>query len=220
MKTYSIIITKNRRKKKLVFETNVKKNATQRFNTLVRNNKVLFPVKFISNKTPVDVNFEILLLKRRVSSSEQSILLRDGFGRTKEPLFSDDNGWVLLKHRPYYYEENFKVHGRKERFSLIDLISKVINPSLNANKKETGHLYRFQNKLCIEVGRDINLIVTKNKLDSIRLYDKIKELFMKKKKINILFSGEVPRDKRSGLYTKLGTILKISRDYLWRGMTR
>ena len=86
MKTYSIIITKNRRKKKLVFETNVKKNATQRFNTLVRNNKVLFPVKFISNKTPVDVNFEILLLKRRVSSSEQSILLRDGFGRTKEPL--------------------------------------------------------------------------------------------------------------------------------------
>ena len=126
MKTYSIIITKNRRKKKLVFETNVKKNATQRFNTLVRNNKVLFPVKFISNKTPVDVNFEILLLKRRVSSSEQSILLRDGFGRTKEPLFNDDNGWVLLKHRPYYYEENFKVHGRTERFSLIDLISKVI----------------------------------------------------------------------------------------------
>ena len=133
MKTYSIIITKNRRKKKLVFETNVKKNATQRFNTLVRNNKVLFPVKFISNKTPVDVNFEILLLKRRVSSSEQSILLRDGFGRTKEPLFNDNNGWVLLKHRPYHYEEDFKVHGRTERFSLIDLISKVINPSLNSN---------------------------------------------------------------------------------------
>ena len=43
---------------------------------------------------------------------------------------------------------------------------------------------------------------------------------MKKKKINILFSGEVPRDKRSGLYTKLGSVLKISRDYLWRGMTR
>ena len=153
----------------------------------------------------MDVNFEILLLKRRVSSSEQSILLRDGFGRTKEPLFNDDNGWVLLKHRPYYYEENFKVHGRKERFSLIDLISKVINPCLSANKKD---------------GRDINLIVTKNKLDSIRLYDKIKELFMKKKKLNILFSGEVPRDKRSGLYTKLGSVLKISRDYLWRGMTR
>tara|TARA_B100000579_G_scaffold431063_1_gene445527 strand:+ start:876 stop:1535 length:660 start_codon:yes stop_codon:yes gene_type:complete len=219
MKTYRIIITKNRKKKKLVFETNIKKNATQRFNKLVRNNKVLFPIRFISNKNPIEVNHEILLLKKRSSESEKHIVLRDALGRTKSPLINNDE-WVLIKHRPYEYEESFKVHGQEKRLYVVDIISKIINPSLLSNKKETGHIYYFQNKICLEVGSEINLIVTKNSYDSKRLYKKIKELYLRRKKINILFSGEVPKDKRSGLYTRLCSNLKIDREYLWRGMTR
>ena len=80
MKTYRIIITKNRKKKKLVFETNVKKNATQRFNKLVRNNKVLFPIRFISNKNPIEVNHEILLLKKRSSRIREKYCIKRFFG--------------------------------------------------------------------------------------------------------------------------------------------
>jgi len=219
MKTYCLIITKNRKKKKLVFETNVKKNATQRFNTLIRNNKVLFPVKYINNKNPLSVNFEILLLKRRTSELEKSIVIRDFVGRTKEPSFNNDE-WVLIKHKPFYYEETFKIHGIESRLTLIDVISKIFTPLLNKSVKSTGHMYRFQNKICLEVDGDVKLLVTKNKSDSIRLYGKIKDLYLRKKKINILFSGEVPKDKRSGLYSKLSNVLKIDREYLWRGMTR
>jgi hypothetical protein len=219
MKTYRIIITKNRKKKKLVFETNVKKNATQRFNKLMRNNKVLFPVHFISNKNPVEVNFELLLLKRRSSKMDNNLSLRDEMGRVKQPILNDDD-WVLIKHKPYNYEESFKVHGFEERLCLVDVISKVISPLLSKNKKDTGHVYRFHNKICVEVGSSINLIVTKNRYDSIRAYNKLKDLYMRKKSLRILFSGEVPKDKRSGLYTKLGSSLGIDRDYLWRSMTR
>jgi hypothetical protein len=219
MKTYRIIITKNRKKKKLVFETNIKKNATQRFNKLVRNNKVLFPIRFISNKNPIEVNHEILLLKKRSSESERNIVLRDSLGRTKDALINNDE-WVLIKHKPYEYEESFKVHGEEKRLYVVDIMSKIIGPLLSSNKKDTGHIYYFQNKICVEVGTDIALIVTKNSYDSKRLYGKIKDLYMRKKKISILFSGEVPRDKRSGLYTRLCSSLKIDREYLWRGMTR
>jgi len=219
MKTYRIIITKNRKKKKLVFETNVKKNATQRFNKLVRNNKVLFPIRFISNKNPIEVNHEILLLKKRSSKSEKNIVLRDSIGRTKDPLINNDE-WVLIKHKPYEYEESFKVHNYDKRLYMVDIISKIINPLLSHNKKETGHIYYFQNKICVEVGSTIQLIVTKNSYDSKRLYEKIKGLYLRKKKITILFSGKVPKDKRSGLYTRLCSNLKIDREYLWRGMTR
>ena len=219
MKTYRIIITKNRKKKKLVFETNIKKNATQRFNKLVRNNKVLFPIRFISNKNPIEVNHEILLLKKRSSESEKNIVLRDSLGRTKDPLINNDE-WVLIKHKPYEYEESFKVHGQEKRLYLVDLFSKIINPLLNSNKSDSGHIYHFQNKICVEIGSALELIVTKNSYDSKRLYGKIKDLYMRKKKISILFSGEVPRDKRSGLYTRLCSSLKIDREYLWRGMTR
>ena len=219
MKTYCIIITKNRKKKKLVFETNVKKNATQRFNTLIRNNKVLFPVKYINNKNPLSVDFEMLLLKRRTSDLEKSVVIRDFMGRTKEPHFNNDE-WVLIKHRPYSYEETFKIHGLKDRLTFLDIISKILNPTLNKFPKDTGHLYRFQNKICLEVGGEIKLLITKNKSDCIRLYDKIKEIYLRKKKLNILFSGEVPKDKRSSLYSRISILLKIDRDYLWRGMTR
>ena len=212
MKTYRIIITKNRKKKKLVFETNVKKNATQRFNKLIKNNKVLFPVRFISNKNPIEVKFELLLMKRRSSN-------RDDMGRVQQPIFNNDD-WVLIKHKPYDYEESFKVHGFDERLCLIDVISKIINPLLNEHKKETGHVYRFHNKICIEIDGSINLIVTKNRYDSIRVYNKLKDLYLRKKSIRILFSGEVPKSKRSGLYTRLGSSLGIGRDYLWRSMTR
>jgi|TARA_R110000787_G_scaffold87017_1_gene185506 hypothetical protein len=219
MKTYRVIITKNRKKKKLVFETNVKKNATQRFNKLIRNNKILFPVRFISNKNPMEVNFELLLMKKRSSKTDTSLTLRDTMGRTQKPIFNNDD-WVLIKHKPYDYEESFKVHGFDERLCLIDVISKIINPLLNKNKKDTGHVYRFHNKICIEVGGSVNLIVTKNRYDSIRAYDKLKDLYLRKKSLRILFSGEVPKSKRSGLYTRLGSSLGIDRDYLWRSMTR
>jgi hypothetical protein len=219
MKTYRIIITKNRKKKKLVFETNVKKNATQRFNKLMRNNKVLFPVRFISNKNPVEVKFELLLLKKRSSKMDSNLSVRDNMGRIQQPIFNNDE-WVLIKHKPYEYEESFKVHGFDERLCLVDVISKIITPLLNENKKDTGHIYRFHNKLCVEVGSTINLLVTKNRYDSIRVYEKLKDLYMRKKNLRVLFSGEVPKSKRSGLYTKLGSSLGIDRDYLWRSMTR
>jgi len=219
MKTYRIIITKNRKKKKLVFETNVKKNATQRFNKLIKNNKVLFPVRFISNKNPIEVKFELLLMKRRSSKMDTNLSLRDDMGRVQQPIFNNDD-WVLIKHKPYDYEESFKVHGFDERLCLIDVISKIINPLLNEHKKETGHVYRFHNKICIEIDGSINLIVTKNRYDSIRVYNKLKDLYLRKKSIRILFSGEVPKSKRSGLYTRLGSSLGIGRDYLWRSMTR
>ena len=219
MKTYRIIITKNRKKKKLVFETNVKKNATQRFNRLVRNNKVIFPVRFISNKNPIEVKFELLLLKKRSSKIDNNVYVRDELGKITQPIINNDD-WVLIKHKPYDYEESFKVHGFDERMCLVDVISKIINPILNENKKDTAHIYRFHNKICFEMGRDISLIVTKNRYDSIRAYEKLKELYNHKKNIRILFSGEVPKDKRSGLYTKLGSVLGIDRDYLWRSMTR
>ena len=190
MKTYCLITTKNRKKKKLVFETNVKKNATQRFNTLVRNNKVLFPVQYINNKNPVSVNFEILLLKRRTSELEKSIVIRDFVGRTKEPSFNNDE-WVLIKHRPFYYEETFKIHGTDTRLTLIDIISKVFTPLLNESIKSTGHMYRFQNKICLEVDGKVKLLVTKNKSDSLRLYEKIKELYLRKCNINYVYAMRV-----------------------------
>ncbi len=219
MKTYRIIITKNRKKKKLVFETNVKKNATQRFNKLIRNNKVLFPVRFISNKNPVEVKFELLLLKKRSSKMDNNLSIRDDMGRIQQPIFNNDE-WVLIKHKPYDYEESFKVHGFDERLCLVDVISKILNPLLLENKKDTGHIYRFHNKICIEVGGSVNLMVTKNRYDSIRVYEKLKDLYLRKKNLRVLFSGEVPKSKRSGLYTKLGSTLGIERDYLWRSMTR
>ena len=219
MKTYRIIITKNRKKKKLVFETNIKKNATQRFNKLMRNNKILFPVRFISNKNPIEVTFELLLLKRRSSKMDINLSLRDEMGRVQQPILNNDD-WVLIKHKPYDYEESFKVHGFDERLCLVDVISQIITPLLNLNKKETGHIYRFHNKICIEVGTSINLMVMKNHYDSIRVYDKLKDLYTRKKSLRILFSGEVPKSKRSGLYTRLGSSLGIDRDYLWRSMTR
>jgi len=188
---YQIIITHNNKQVEYIGTFNNENKAYKKFQEIVSNNqKIDFPVFYVSSKYIEEARYEIILIKKRLNENMPiSTKLRNEYGEFVDYTTNNDK-WIVYDKAPYYKEETFWVYGfhplvQRKTFKFI--FNDILKP-LCKNKNGTT-LIVYQNKLIIDSLYKTELIICKNKSDCIRLYNLIEEKVNKEKIKNINFGG-------------------------------
>jgi hypothetical protein len=213
---YKIIITKDGKKKKLLYEGSNEKIAKEKYYSVKDNNNVLFPKKNNAYKKVKPVNYEIMFLKEK-EDSDSPFYVRDELGRNK-PVDIKSDKWSLIHKDDFLYEEKFTVYGYDERLETKDIIKKII---LRRNKKDKIKQINYViNKVLIYQNGDFDVVVCKNSSDARRLYKTLREFCETNKVINIMFTGLVGKRNRTNLYKRIVEKTGWTMNKTYRSSTR
>ena len=213
---YKIIITKDGKKKKLLYEGSNEKIAKEKYYTVKDNNNVLFPKKNNAYKKVKPVHYEIMFLKEK-EDSDSPFYVRDELGRNK-PVDIKSDKWSLIHKDDFLYEEKFTVYGYDERLETKDIIKKII---LRRNKKDKIKQINYViNKVLIYQNSDFDVVVCKNSSDARRLYKTLREFCETNKVINIMFTGLVGKRNRTNLYKRIVEKTGWTMNKTYRSSTR
>ena len=104
---YKIIITKDGKKKKVLYEGSSEDTAKEKYFNTKDKNIVLFPKKNNAYKKVKPVHYEIMFLKEK-EDSDSPFYVRDELGRNK-PVDIKSDKWSLIHKDDFLYEEKFTV---------------------------------------------------------------------------------------------------------------
>lgn len=194
---YRIIIAKDNKKKKILYEGKNLHNAQQKFFSIVDKNKVLFPKKHNAYKKNKPVKYEILLLKEK-EEDDNTYFDRDELGRTIE-LTVKNNSWTILEKQTYEYEEKFSVYGFRKRLDTISIIKLILMKDI---KKENiiKQINYVNNNVLIHHNEDFDVITCKCIDDAKRLHNLLRDFCKKSKIKNVIFSGKSTGRNKSKMY--------------------
>ena len=196
---YKIIITKDGKKKKVLYEGSNEDTAKEKYFNTKDKNIVLFPKKNNAYKKVKPVHYEIMFLKEK-EDSDSPFYVRDELGRNK-PVDIKSDKWSLVHKDDFFYEEKFTVYGFKERLETKDIIKKIL---LRRNKKDKIKQVNYViNKVLIYQNGDFDVVVCKNSSDAKRLYKTLREFCETNKVNNIMFTGLVGKRNRTKLYKRI-----------------
>ena len=196
---YKIIITKDGKKKKVLYEGSNEDTAKEKYFKTKDKNIVLFPKKNNAYKKVKPVHYEIMFLKEK-EDSDSPFYVRDELGRNK-PVDIKSDKWSLVHKDDFFYEEKFTVYGFKERLETKDIIKKIL---LRRNKEDKIKQVNYViNKVLIYQNGDFDVVVCKNPSDAKRLYKTLREFCETNKVNNIMFTGLVGKRNRTKLYKRI-----------------
>lgn len=165
------------------------------------NKNIVFPVKFVSNhnvKTFVEADYQLVLIKKKEGIETKEGKIKDEYGGFIDCTTNNDK-WLFVEAMPYQVEETFWVYGynpKRQRKNIGFIIDNILlyNPN---NKYYFKEVVVFKNKLLIDSVEKMEMIICKNHIDSIRLYNFI-ENFVKEKKLKyVMFAGDINKNMYS-----------------------
>jgi len=214
---YKIIITKDGKHKKLIYEGRDKKHAKKKYFSIKDTNKVLTPKITNAYKKTKPVIYELLLLKEK-EESDPKFYTKDELGRNIEVNVKSDM-WTILHKNEYFYEEKFTVFGYNKRMETKEIIKLIL---LRRHKgillKQVNYVV---NKVLIHQDGDFDIVVCKTKSDAKKLYKILQEFYESNNRLkNILFTGLVTRRNRTGLYKKIVEKTGWTINKVYRSSTR
>lgn len=177
MEKYSIVLFKNKIKKKIIKKFITENKAKNFFiNLIKKSEEVIFDVKFENGK---EVNYELGIVEKS-SGSHVPTYLTDSLGRNiKVKLENSD--MVLTQIVPYKKEEKIYDIKENKKISAEDLIRKYL-------KTETLKVISIlNNKLIVQKDELINIFSLKSEDECIRFVESISSHFFKNKRTDCLF---------------------------------
>jgi len=212
---YQIILCENRLKTKVLHTYSREYDVNYRFEKL-KSQEGFFPkTKVYKDKKLTDVNYEILLLKKR-EEGDQNRIVKNELGKFVEETL-DDNEWIIVDSTKYYIEETFNVSGSNRKLTAKEIIDHVVISNLQ--KKNPKQLLMLNNKLVIE-GLSLNIVTCKDIDETLRLYNKIRTHCFDNKVLDIIFFGSIPKENRSSWYHKIHERTGIGYNRLYRSNSR
>ena len=212
---YQIVLTENRKKIKVLHTYSRESDVNYRFEKL-KSQVIFFPkTKIYRDKKLVDVNYEIILLKKRTENDDNRVI-KNELGKFVEETV-DDNEWVIIDTSPYLIEETFNISGANRKLTAKEIVDYVVLP--NKQKKSPKQVLMLNNKIVVE-GLDLYLVTCKNIEETIRLYNKIRTYCFDNKINDILFFGSIPKENRKVWYKKIHDRTGIGYNRLYRSNSR
>jgi len=212
---YQIVLTENRKKIKVLYTYSREHDVKYRFEKL-KSQEIFFPkTKTYKDKKLVDVNYEMLLIKKRDEGDENRII-KNELGKFVEETV-DDNEWVIIDVAPYPMEENFNVSGANRKLNAKEIVEYVVLP--NKQKKNPKQVLMLNNKIVVE-SSELYLITCKNIDETIRLYNKIRTYCFDNKITDIIFFGSISKIDRKPWYKKIHDRTGVGYNRLYRSNSR
>lgn len=212
---YQIVLTENRKKIKVLHTYSRESDVNYRFEKL-KSQGIFFPkTKIYRDKKLVDVNYEILLLKKR-NEGDVNRTIKNELGKFVEETVDDDE-WVIVNTSPYYMEEVFNVSGSNRKLTAKEVVDYVVLP--NKQKKVPKQVLMINNKIVVE-GLNLYLVTCKDIEETIRLYNKIRTYCYDNKIGDIIFFGSVPKENRKTWYKKIHERTGVDYNRLYRSNSR
>ena len=195
---YSIIHTNHGKRIKTLCTDTTENKIYKRLNALLKENEnVIFPVMYnVEEHVMIPSDHELIILKRSEFGDKNETKVRDDSGKFVIYETSHDK-WIVVDRVRYNVEEKFWVYGyhprlQRKTFQWI-YDEMVINGGNNKYMFKTIAL--FHNKILIESNDTLELVICKNKNDSIRFFNKLEEWCKRDKVKYIAFLGDIKKSK-------------------------
>jgi len=200
---YRIVLTKNKKSRKILYRCRSNENAINKFRELIKNNKVLFPQKFINYRKIIPVKYELLLIKER-DENDKNRIVRNDAGKLVEETTNNPK-WVIIDKAPYNIEETFWVFGHhqlKDRFDIKRIIKEILLKDIR-KKNYTLQIVIVNNKLIFQGQDDFDIVFCKCKQDAIRLHNALMKTAITTRMDKLLFLGCASDKVMGELYIKI-----------------
>lgn len=208
MENFVIVLFKNKKKKKIIKGYVTEKNALIKYNSLVKNNDIIFDVMF-ENSEPC--KYEIGLLSK-VEDYQIPLFKIDEIGRNQNVFLSDSTDYTIKKIDNYKIEEMIYDWQTNKRITFNHLIK------LYCPKKEMKVISTLHNKLIIQINEIFNLFSLKNEEDSERLLQTLESYFRENNRSDSIFVRDTSTTHRKWMYDILESS-GFKRENLYRQKT-
>jgi len=200
---YRIILTKNKKSRKILYKCRTNETAIDRFRQIIKDNIIFFPQKFVNYKKIVPVKYELLLIKER-DENDKNRIVRNEHGKLVEEK-SNNQKWIIIDRVPYNIEETFWVYGHnhlKDRFNIKKIMKEILLKDIRKHKF-TMQIVIVHNKLIFQNDEGMDIIFCKNKKDAIRLHNTLLNAAISTRMDKLLFLGVAGEKMISDLYEKI-----------------
>lgn len=189
---YSIILTSNGKQKKTLKTFRTEEDAHLYLTSIINENKVLFPVKFLNSNGIIEAKYELYIIKHLSEcDTKNTTYLRNDYGELVEYTTNTEKWQIIYKER-WEEEESFWVNGYDPVFQRKSFEWIIENFILNnSDHYSFKNVLVYKNKLIIDTNGELEIVFCKNISDSFRLYTEIETLCDKRKIKNIMFSGDI-----------------------------
>lgn len=194
VKIYSIIHVNHGRRKSTICSEKTEAKIYKRFNALLKESEnVVFPMRYNNEKhVMVESEHELMIIKCKELGDNAVNKIRDDTGKFVNYESSDED-WIIIDRAKYEIEETFWVYGyhpKLQRKTFEWVFDEFIKNGAN-NKYMFKTVILYFNKILIECNGKLEMVLCKNKQDSIRFYNLLEEWCRKKKLKYVLFMGDI-----------------------------
>lgn len=204
---FSVVIFKNKIKKKVIKKFKNFDRADIFFNSLVeRNNSIKFE-KSIENGNPVDYQISIV----GPYKNNKEFFIKDRYGKNLK-IYSENKDFSIyrisdykIEEKIYHFEKNIKISFKNFIEHYVDVTGLKCVSKLN-------------NKIIHQVDDEINIFSCKSIGDCERFFDLINDYVIQNIKTDCLILSDFNTERKKYLYTMLEE-KGYSKDFLYRQST-
>lgn len=208
---YKILLYNNGKRVSVLDTAANYSDGVRLYNDIVKNNKCFFPKEY--NWLGKETDYEVVLIGPKTGTSIG--YFRNELGALVKVV--PKGNFVIKKITPYCVEETFKHKNTNTKHTFKSLVKDFL-----VNNNYTRVIISINNKLVIQYfeGDHLDVFVLKNREDSQRLNDTIKNFSYSNGLGNFIFFNDPTIDTIRPIYDTLEANHGISREWMSRVSTR
>jgi hypothetical protein len=191
---YFIVLFSNKKKIKILYKCMQKTTVYEYWREFKTQRKPPF-VKVQGGKRNQDLTFELALIFPNNRWVTQ-VWVKDSLGRN-EPAIIEDNKFRIKEIVPYWQEELIYDFHTKKRIRYHEMMEYI------TSVKDIAQIFTLNKNLFVQIENDVRMFGNKNKFDSERLFDIVREDLLKRKRGNFIFVKDINTHQRTLLYNLL-----------------
>jgi len=215
---YRVILVSNGQYRKTFYRCKTRESVFINYHKIKKENKVLYPKKFINTKAIKPVKYQICITKI-TEEGDTFRTLRDDYGKlyTEKPI----GDWTILESDEYLIEETFWIYGfnpKAKRPTISEVVKRLMIGAYS--KKMVKQIIVVHNKLIIYNEDQFDMVICKNLEDAQRLHHTLAKIAKKQKIKSLIFMGTASPATISKIYDLIHAKTKWPYSKIWRRTTR
>jgi hypothetical protein len=191
---YFIVLFSNKKKVKILYKCMKRTTVYEYWREFKTERKPPF-VKIQGGKRKKELTFELALIFPN-NRWATAVWVKDSLGRN-EPANIDGGKFRIKEIIPYWQEEliyDFQTKKRIRYHEMMEYITSV---------NDIAQIFTLNKNLFVQIENDVRMFGNKNKFDSERLFDIVREDLLKRKRGNFIFVKDINTHQRTLLYNLL-----------------